>query len=86
MTATLALRKLVRSFSDKGVSGTLKSCTEHFKEIRFDRKFGLDTWAASPGEQVDYTIPEGCEPDLHLSYSPTKIETLKKIFVDLQVC
>jgi len=71
--------KLVTSFRREGFVGALKSCAAEVAEIRFDLKFGIDTLRWN-----EYSIPQGYERDLYVSYGPTKIGTLNNILDDLR--
>src|SRR5580704_8282638 len=77
----LLVAKLVSSFRRGGPIGILKRCAVEAEEIRFDRKFGIDTRAI----WNNYSIPDGYERDLYVPYGPTKIRTLRKIFNEFRV-
>ena len=82
-SAKLVTAKLVDSIRRKGFLGTLKSCAAEVEEIRFDRKFGIQTLETMSDRQHVLTVTN--QPGDNLGYQPTKIRTLRKILGDLRI-
>jgi SAM-dependent methyltransferase len=80
-TIKLLSAKLLSSFRRGGLVGVLKRSVMEVEEIRFDRKFGINT----RGTLAECAIPAGYDRNLYESYSPTKIRTLREIFRELPV-
>ena len=59
----------------------LKRCATEVEEIRFDRRVGIETRKAVK----EYAIPNGYERNLYVSYGPTRISILTKMFSELRV-
>lgn len=74
VTATAILKdlagKLPRFFRRRGFIATVKRCAAKLEEIRFDRKFGIATFATT-GDHAD-------------GYEPTALRDLKEIFSELR--
>ena len=83
MSSTIKLlsAKLLSSFRRGGLVGLLKRSVMEVEEIRFDRKFGIDT----RGTFTECAIPAGYDRNLYVGYGPTKIRTLREIFRELPV-
>src|SRR5208283_1751956 len=64
--------KVTSSLRERGLKGTLQKCITEFEELRFDRRFRVDT-AQAPGQSV-----HGAGEN-H-PYFPTKIAIFREIF------
>jgi SAM-dependent methyltransferase len=63
--------------------GTLKSCAAEIGEIRFDRKFRIET-LETMSDRTNGRSAGNHSAD-NLRYQPTKIRTLRKIFAELHI-
>jgi SAM-dependent methyltransferase len=73
--------RLLSSFRREGLVGILKRSIKEVEEIRFDRKFGIETRST----WTEYSAPVGYDRNLYIPYGPTKISALTEIFHELPI-